>query len=155
MWWKQKPWRHIKIQRHKHAHKHWEELNQKSIKTRVVWKDRQYLPVRQMEGINSHAKPHPRGRFVCVCALNQPFKNLARNMALLVIQLGQWARDRNFHNSVEVAIRMTRAWDHRSLVLSDRWAQPTRALSRATILTVKRAHIHTLTGTHSISMLLC
>lgn len=40
----------LRYKRHKHSHKHREELNQKSIKTRVVCKGRQYLPALQMEG---------------------------------------------------------------------------------------------------------
>lgn len=39
--------------------------------------------------------------YVCVLvgALNQPFKNLARDKPLLVIQLDQWAIDRDFRKS--------------------------------------------------------
>lgn len=92
-----------------------------------------------MEGINSQAKPNlrPFCVYVCMCALNQPFKNPARNMALLVIQLGQWARDGNFHNSVELVIQMTEDGDHRSPTVSDRCGQPTRALSRVAISTAE------------------
>ena len=132
----------------KHSHKHWGELNQKSIKTGVEWKGRQYLPALQMEGINSHPWWWCVRVCVSVCALNQPFKNLARNKALLVIQLGQWAIDRDFHNSVRLAIRLAGNWDHRSPVLSDRWAQPTRALSRATTHDPLNTHADAHTERH-------
>lgn len=99
-------------------------------------KARQYLPALQMEVINSHAEAHPWRWGVCVCecvstcvsALNQPFKNLARNKALLVIQLGQWAIDRDFHNSVRVAIRLAGERDHRSprFWVTDGLSQPER-----------------------------
>lgn len=51
---------------------------------------------------------------VCVCALNQPFKNLAQDKALLVIQLGQRAIDRHFQTTVRRAIRLAGNWNHRS-----------------------------------------